>query len=199
MSKFYFTIRAIVRIYLKAFYQYKIYGLKHIPKSGSVILVSNHISNYDPPVLGCSIERQVHFMAKEELFKNSIISKFLKGLGAFPIKRGSNDLKAFKAGLELLKEGKVMGVFPEGTRSKDGKMGKGLPGAALYALKTDATVIPVGIVSNYKWFQPILIRFGEPVSLEHFKKEKTSQELLNETIAHIMEQIQKQVDELKKS
>lgn len=196
--RLYILARAILRLYFRFFYKWKIFGKEHVPKTGPVILASNHISNLDPPVLGCSIDRQVHYMAKEELFHIPILSFLIKNFGAFPIRRGASDRKAIKTALHLLQEGKVLGVFPEGTRSKTGEIGKGLPGAALFALKTDAVVIPVGIVSNYKWFQPISIQFGEPVSLEAFKEEKVTQEVLNDAIATIMEQIKKQVDDLKR-
>lgn len=194
---FYKISRAVVRTYLKLFYKWKIYGVENIPDSGSVILISNHISNFDPVVVICSTDRQIHYMAKEELFKVPILGKLLSIYGTFPIKRGGNDRKAIKTGLEILKKGKVLGIFPEGTRSKTGVIGQGLPGAALFALKSDAIVIPIGIASTYKYFKPITINFGKPINLDTFKKEKISSDDLIDAINYMMEQIKKQVEEIK--
>lgn len=194
---FYKISRAFVSIYLKLFYKWKIYGAENIPNNGPVILIANHISNFDPVVVICSIDRQVHYMAKEELFKVPILGKLLSIYGTFPIKRGGNDRKAIKTGLEILKNGKILGIFPEGTRSKTGEMGKGLPGAALFALKSDAIVVPIGIVSTYKYFDFITINIGKPINLDEFKKEKTSSDDLNDAINYMMEQIKKQVEEIK--
>lgn len=195
---FYRISRAVVRVYLKLFYRWRIYGAKNIPTSGSVILISNHISNFDPVVVICSTDRQIHYLAKEELFRVPILGKLLSIYGTFPIKRGGNDRKAIKTGLEILKNGKVLGIFPEGTRSKTGEMGKGLPGAALFALKSDAIVIPIGIASTYKYFKPITINIGKPIDLDAFKKEKTSSEDLTDAINFMMERIKVQVEEIKK-
>lgn len=195
--KLYVYIRGIVRIYFKLFYKWKITGAENIPKSGPVIVISNHTSNFDPLAVACSLERQVHFMAKEELYKVPIVGRIINNLGTFPVKRGGNDLRAVKKGLEILKSQKILGIFPEGTRSLTGEIRKGLPGAALFALKTDAKVIPVGIVSEYKWFKPLLVNIGLPISLESFKKDKVSSENLTEAIEYMMNQIKIQVDELK--
>jgi len=189
--------KQVVSSYFRVFFKWRVYGKENIPETGPVILVANHISNYDPPVLACSINREVNYMAKDELFRIPILKNILRKLHAFPIKRGANDLKAIKTGLNILRKNQVLGIFPEGTRSKNGEIGKGLPGAALFALKTDAVVIPVGIVSTYKWFKPLKVKIGSPLSLEHLKATKITPELLDETIAYIMLHIKKQVDELK--
>lgn len=189
--------RAIVSLSLKLFFKWQVYGIENIPPKGALIFIANHISNYDPPVLGCSVNRQVYFMAKEEILKAPVIGKVIEMLGSFPIKRGGNDRKAIKKGLDLLKEQKALGIFPEGTRSTSGEIGQGLPGAALFALKSNAVVIPVGIVSSYKLFSPIKVNIGQPIPLEVFKKEKLTSEDFSEAITLMMAHIKKQVDELK--
>lgn len=194
---FYKLVRGIVRLYFKLFFRFRVKGLANIPNEGAVILATNHTSNYDPPVVGCALDRQVHFLAKEEIFKVPILGKIVEKVGSFPIKRGGNDRKAIKTGLELLNSGKVLGVFPEGTRSKTGELGKGLPGAAMFALKSDAVVIPIGIVSNYKFFKTIIINVGKPISLIEYKKEKISSEDLISAMEKIMLHIQRQIAEYK--
>ncbi|TCS84124.1 lysophospholipid acyltransferase family protein [Tepidibacillus fermentans] len=193
----YRTLRRIVRIYFQLFFRFRVKGEENIPSSGPVILIANHISNYDPPVLACAIQRQVHFMAKEELFSIPILGALLLKIGAFPVKRGGNDRKAIKQAFQVLNENRVLGIFPEGTRSKTGKLGKGMPGAALFAIKSDAKVIPVGIQSRYKWFQPINVNIGSPISLDSYKQEKVRTEDLEEIVDFLMMQIQKQLNEIK--
>lgn len=193
---FYKIARVFIRLYLKIFYKWRIYGAENVPNNGSVILIVNHINIFDPLVVACSIDRQVHFMAKDELFKIPILKRIITSFGAFPIKRGGSDRKAIKTGLELLKNDKIMGIFPEGTRSKTGEIGKGLPGAALFALKTDAAVIPIGLSSSYKFFKPISINFGKPICLEAYKQERLTSEDINNAINHMMDQIKNQIDEI---
>jgi len=195
--KLYKTLRGIVRFYFHSFFKWKITGKENVPSKGAIILISNHISNYDPLAVACAVDRQVHFMAKEELFKNSLLNKLLQSLGQFPVKRGGNDRKAIKTGLQLLREEEVLGIFPEGTRIKGGELGEGLPGAALFALKSEAAIIPIGIVSSYKWFSTIHINIGEPISVEQYKDDKISSDQLKESIAYLMKHIGKQIDEVK--
>ena len=193
---FYKIAKGVVTFFLRLFFRWKVSGNKKLPADKPVILVANHISNYDPLVVGCAVDRQVHFLAKEEIFKLSVLGFIVKKLGSFPIKRGGNDRKAIKSGLKLLEENKVLGVFPEGTRSKDGKIGKGLSGAALFALKSDAVVIPIGILSSYKISKPIYVKIGEPIDLDKYRKTKLTSEDLTETMDYIMDKIKEQVEKI---
>lgn len=107
-------------------YRIKVVGKENIPADGPVIICSNHISNVDPPVVGITSSRNIYFLAKEELFKNPLIGGILKKVHAFPIKRGMRDRNALRKGLDILKEGHALGLFPEGTRQKSGEIGQGL-------------------------------------------------------------------------
>src|SRR5690606_27525178 len=122
-------------------------GLENIPESGPVILCANHISNFDPPVVGIPVNRKVHYMAKQELFNIPGFGWLIHKLGAFPVKRGGVSKESIRLSIQLLKDGNVLGIFPEGTRKNAGGMGK--KGAAMLAIKAQATVIPVGIVGSY--------------------------------------------------
>jgi 1-acyl-sn-glycerol-3-phosphate acyltransferase len=129
-------------------------------------------------MVGSAIERKVHFMAKYELFKIPIFGKIFYQLGAFPVKRGGVSKESFKTAITLLDSGKVMCMFPEGTRnSSTGTMYKG---AARIALKSNATVIPVAIVGKYKWFRPMKIVYGAPLDMSEFHQ-KTSEDIENAT------------------
>ena len=187
--------RAMFRLFYRMFFTPKIIGLNHIPDDGGVILCCNHINNLDPPLLGSPLERQVFFMAKEELFRIPVVSFLLTRFGAFPVKRGSTDRSALKKSLQVLNDGYVLGIFPEGTRSKTGKLGKPYPGTALFALKSKATVIPVAIVGPWRWFKPIKIVYGEPINLTSFREKKVTSELTMEVSELIMQEIQNLIDQ----
>jgi 1-acyl-sn-glycerol-3-phosphate acyltransferase len=147
------------------------------------LLCSNHIDNLDPPVVGITAPRDVHFMAKEELFHVPILKKLLPSLHAFPVKRGMSDREALRKGLAILKEGKVLGLFPEGTRSKTGELGKGLAGAGFFALRTDAVVMPCAIIGPYKAFRKLKVVYGKPIDLKEYgKNQKLSAEQATEII-----------------
>jgi 1-acyl-sn-glycerol-3-phosphate acyltransferase len=125
-------------------FRLKTYGLEHIPKDTPVILVANHASNFDVPVLTNAVDRPVAYMAKEELF-TSWSSPILRTYGAFPVKRGTGDRGAIKASLQALAQGWTVGIFLEGTRTEDGKVRNPRLGAALIAAKAQVPVIPVSI------------------------------------------------------
>ncbi|WCK56062.1 lysophospholipid acyltransferase family protein [Aneurinibacillus sp. Ricciae_BoGa-3] len=180
--------RAIFRFIFAVFYRWNVVGRENIP-DGGVVLCCNHISNWDPMLLGSGIERQVHFMAKEELFKIPVVSQLVTAFGTFPIKRGTGDRRAIRRALELAKDNRVLGIFPEGTRSKTGEPGKALPGAALIALKSGAQVVPVYIKGPYKIFRPITIIYGQPFDLNERVMGKNNAERLDNAADIIMQEI----------
>ena len=158
----------------------KIKGKENFPIEGSTIIYSNHTSLLDPVILGCILPRKIHFMAKQELFKFPLISSLLKKLGAFPVKRGSADISAIKTALRTLREGKVFGIFPEGTRSKSGNLQNFTHGIASIAHKSKAVVVPVSISGKYKIFGSIRITIGKPLALEKYHNQKSNSELLDQ-------------------
>ncbi|WP_216829269.1 lysophospholipid acyltransferase family protein [Alkalihalobacterium elongatum] len=166
--------RGLFRTFFSTTYRVETIGLENIPKEGPVLLCSNHIHNFDPPFLGAYVHRKVHFMAKAELFKVPILGHLVSGVGAFPVKRGAGDKQALKLGLKILKDGEALGLFPEGTRSKDGQLGKGLAGAGFFALRTDAVVIPCAIIGSYKPFSKLTVIYGEPLEMESLRVAKAS-------------------------
>lgn len=187
---FKFTFHIILRI----FYRYEMQGKANVPDEGGVLLCCNHIHAWDPPLLGAGLKRNVVFMAKAELFKIPVVSFFVKRFGAFPVKRGAQDKQALKNALRTLNEGRVLGIFPEGTRSKDGHLGKGLSGVGLMALKTNAAVIPVAIVGPYRLFSKITICYGESIPFDDLREQKSSSELVRVATERIMSGIQKELD-----
>jgi 1-acyl-sn-glycerol-3-phosphate acyltransferase len=192
---FYTFARSIAAGVLKSFYRLEMVGLENIPKQGGVLLCSNHINNFDPPLVGIKIPRPVYFMAKEELFSVPVFGKVIKMCNAFPVKRGMSDRDALRKGLNILKEGNVLGLFPEGTRSRTGELGKGLAGAGFFASRSNAVVIPCGIIGPYKIFQKIKVVYGKPIEMDELRKNKASAEQVTELI---MSEIQKLIIENKK-
>ena len=110
-------------IYLKAFHRFEVTGLGNIPKNGSFIMASNHMSFIDPPALGCLVNRNLHYFARDSLFVGPL-GFLIHRLNAIPVNRGQLDLKTLKLTLSVLKRGNPLLVFPEGTRSTDGRVGR---------------------------------------------------------------------------
>lgn len=185
---FYSFAKIIVTGVLKPIYRFEVIGQENIPKEGPVILCSNHISNMDPVTLGITCPRPISFMAKEEIFKVPGLKQIVKALYAFPVKRGKGDRAALRTGLQILREGNVFGIFPEGTRNKSGELGKGLSGVGFFALKTDAAVVPCAIIGPYKPFRKVRVVYGKPIDMQKLKEKKVSAKKATEVImAHIQE------------
>lgn len=170
----YRAARPSVLSYFKLIHRVKVIGAENVPKDGGILLCGNHINNLDPPLLGAVCPRSVHFMAKAELFEAPVLKTILPRIHVFPVKRGAGDRQALRAGLKVLEEGKTMGMFPEGTRSKDGKMGKALSGAGFFALRSSAHVVPCAILGSYRPFSRVTVVFGQPIDFSNLRKQKAS-------------------------
>lgn len=189
---FYGFAKSVVYAVLKPLYRIQIIGKENVPNEGGVLLCANHIHALDPPVVGITAPRPVHFMAKEELFSTPILKHLVPHLNAFPVKRGMSDREALRKGLAILKEGNVLGIFPEGTRSETGELGKGLAGAGFFALRTDAQVVPCAVIGPYQKFKKLKIVYGKPIDFTEVRKNKTSAEDATELI---MTEIRKLINE----
>ncbi len=154
----------------KLLYRYKVINRSAIPDDGKGYLIAcNHLSFSDPVLLGLCQKRPIYFMAKSDLFRNKFFGGLIKSLGAFPVERGAGDGKATDTGGELLNQGNLLTIFIEGARSKTGELMRPRSGAALVALQTGASVVPVCItvVGNPKrLFSKRVIHFGEPMTVE---------------------------------
>ncbi|BDG46718.1 MULTISPECIES: lysophospholipid acyltransferase family protein [Parageobacillus] len=192
MVDFYSFAKGVVKRILIPLYRIEVIGVEQFPKEGGVLLCANHISNLDPPILGITAPRPIHFMAKEELFRVPLFKNLITILHAFPVKRGMSDRQALRTGLDLLKQGRVLGIFPEGTRSKDGKLKKGLPGVGFFALRTSAAVVPCAIIGSYRPFVRLKVVYGAPLDMAPLRERKASPE---EATAYIMQHIQALLDQ----
>lgn len=189
---FYEFARSVVYGVFKPWYRIEAIGREHFPKEGGVLLCSNHIHNFDPMVVGMMAPRPIHYMAKEEIFSVPVLGNIVRKCNAFPVKRGFNDREALRTGLKLLKDGHVFGLFPEGTRSKTGELGKGLSGAGFFALRSTAAVVPCAIIGPYRSFRKLKVVYGQPIDLEEMRKEKASAEQVTELIMSKIEKLKKE-------
>lgn len=150
--------------------RWEVFGRENIPADGPVVIACNHLSLLDPPVLGAAATRQVHFMAKSELFRPSWFGAIIRKLGAFPVRRGAMDRDAIKTGLTILKEKKVLAVFPEGTRSKTGELGRAGGGAFMMAVKMKAKIVPAYIygtdLKRHPGWPKVRVIFGKPMEYD---------------------------------
>ena len=175
----------IIIPYLKLFNRLRTSGFDSIPASGPAVVIANHLSLWDPVLMFCLVKRQVFFMAKEEVFHVPIISSILKRCCVFPVKRNKVDRAALRKAAQVLEEGHVLVVFPEGHRSKSGELLPFKEGAALFAHRAGAPVIPVLFENTAKVFpksiwQTIHVICGNPLDLHEFEGKKADSALLTE-------------------
>lgn len=179
---FYQFAKTVVFNVLKPIYRMEVIGKENFPEEGGILLCSNHIDNLDPPMVGICSPRPVNFMAKEELFNVPILKSILPKVHAFPVKRGLSDRQALRVAIDTLKDGQVVGLFPEGTRNKSGKLGKGFSGAGFFALRGNANVVPCAIIGPYKPFRKVKVVFGKPIDMEPYRETKAKAEEVTQVI-----------------
>lgn len=150
VAAFYWAMTRLMMIVVWTFGRWRVRGREHVPASGPLLIVSNHLNNADPPLLGATIRnRRIRFMAKIELFQGGIKGLPIQLFGAFPVRRFEADLAALRTAQELLKAGEAVAILPEGHRNRSGvAMQQPYPGAALIALRSGVPVLPVGITGT---------------------------------------------------
>ena len=189
----YRIVRDILKPFFYMIYNIRVEGRENLPEKGPLIICANHTNVIDPIILAVSLPYNINSMAKAELFKNKLFAFFLNKIGVFPVKRGEADIKSIKTSLKLLKENKVMGIFPEGTRNKTGEL-KAEPGVAMIAIRAGSPVLPIAIVGNYKLFHRTIVKIGKPVLMDKYSNQK----LQNEDYQNISMDIMKYINKLLK-
>jgi 1-acyl-sn-glycerol-3-phosphate acyltransferase len=184
---------------------WKIIGQDNVPKTGAVILAPNHASLFDPPIVGCSSPRRVTTMGKAELFDQKwlglkILGWIITRMATFPVKRGAPDRRAIRRAEQILKDGEVLVIFPEGTRTRTGELGDGEIGIAMIAHKNKAPIVPMYLGGTGKALSPrhrgfrfikTEVRFGKPLYFEEEYARKGDRETLEAITARVMQEIAK--------
>jgi len=183
--------KVVVWVFLSVFFRVRLYNRENIPEKGPFVLYSNHKSEFDMLVIGYRIKRWVYWMAKEELFRFPLFGWILKMLGAFPVKRGKGDITSMKRAYELLEEGHVVGIFPEGTRMKkgNGRAANIRSGAVILASKSGVPMMPVAVRSDYRIFGKVEVFYGKPFYLDMDQDKKYSREELADISREAMEKV----------
>lgn len=154
----------------------RVTGKENIPATGAVLIVSNHISQVDPPILGVAVlPRKSHYMSKAELFRIPFVRRAVYRMGAFPVERGGADRRALRLARDVLSRGDILLMFPEGTRYTDGRLRPGMPGAGSLGLEPGLTVIPAAVWGSHKLLRRVRVAFGPPVDLSDISAGPRSQ------------------------
>ena len=172
----YKIVRAILDFFFFIVFRLHVEGRENVPEKGAIIVAPNHKSYWDPPMIGVAFKtRIVHFMAKEELFKNPVFGWVIRQLGTFPVRRGVTDRAAIRQAVKVLKDGYPLGIFPEGTRIRREGLGKFHSGMASLALMTGTPILPVAIVGSMhmpKWSAHPAVLIGKPIRSKRIRQQK---------------------------
>lgn len=192
---FYGMARGLVSAIFHIYFNIKIVGQENIPaEKGGYIIACNHVSNNDPPMVGIVFKGKYTFMAKEELFKSPIFAWLIRKLGAFPVKRGSKDMSVLKNAIDSLNYGRIFVIFPEGTRSKTGELGRPKSGVSLVAVQAKVPVVPVFIKYGKKRImrRNVLVSIGGKIPGSEFENvEITDKQQIRAVSQRIMGEIAK--------
>ncbi len=186
----------VCNAFVKVVFKFRAEGVENLPQTGGYILCSNHRSYLDPIFLGVKVKRQLAFMAKEELFRVKVLGPIIKKLGAFPIARGKGDTRAVEFAIDTVKSGKALMLFPEGTRSKDGKLLKLKSGVIVIASRSQGFIVPSAIVfeGKLRFRRKVTVRYGKPISCDELELNgvdrqslKAAREKLTARISELLE------------
>lgn len=170
MSWHYSIAKFAVGAALRAATGWRVWGRDLVPRTGGVIIASNHISFWDPPLIGAILPREVHYLAKEELFANPVFGAVIRSYNAIPIRRGMVDLSGMARAVDTLRRGGAMMLFPEGTRMRDGKLHPARPGVGMMSVNAGVPVVPCYVSGSNRpsrWLtrrERVRVSFGAPLS-----------------------------------
>jgi 1-acyl-sn-glycerol-3-phosphate acyltransferase len=197
------VMKVLLTPLLRAFYRVKVEGGANVPRQGAAILASNHSAFCDSLFLPAVLRRRLTYLAKAEYFENRRTAWFFRAIGQIPLRRGpgSEWRRALDSAAAVLEDGKLFGIYPEGTRSKDGRLHRGHTGVAMLALRTGAPVIPVGIIGTREAqpigrlvarpFSRITIRFGPPLDFSEYAGRDRERLVLRHVTDTVMSEIQR--------
>ena len=182
-------VKAVIRFFMRIMFRIKIEGKENVPTEGACLICPNHKSYYDPPLVVAFNKRHITMIAKEELNKNPFLAWLMKTFDAFTVQRDGKDIETVRHSLKVLKEGGILGIFPEGTRNGMEKGVKVKNGAVQMAIKSGAPIIPVGIKGEFKFFRKITMTYGEPIYYDKTKIDQHNKEELDALTQELMNKI----------
>ncbi len=183
----YWILYWIIRTLFSLYFRVRVTGLAHCPEDGAVIVVANHRSGFDPPMVGAILRRPVHFMTKAELWSYPFLPLLFKYVHAYPVRRGRPDRKAIRHSLDILRRGEIIVLFPEGHRTETGDLQEARAGVVYLAQKTGCLVLPIGISGRYGFRRTIRYVVGEPFQLDADMSRKQAQGLVMDKIRVLIE------------
>jgi len=181
--------KVLLGIVYRILFRFRVVGVENIPATGGVILCANHTAYSDTIVLAIAAPRQLHFLAKHELWNIKGLQWLFNSLGAIPINRQNPSMDSFKRTVKTLKDGRPIAIFLQGTRVQELDQSDAKAGVALFAVKGRAPVVPVHISSTFKLFSKVHINIGQPISFEEYWDTKVRTEQLNEIAGRVMDAI----------
>jgi len=181
-------------------FRYRVWGREHVPRTGGALLVSNHQSFFDPVLVAVGLPRQVHYMARQSLFQNRVFRWLILSLNAMPLRRGTVDLGALRETVARLKRGELVLVFPEGTRTPDGRIQPLRRGVELLARNSGVPIVPVVIDGAYECWPkhrslprrgPVRVIFGPPVAIEELETRGQAARVLRSALEGLLEDVRR--------
>jgi 1-acyl-sn-glycerol-3-phosphate acyltransferase len=190
----YAIVKPILLGVLRLCFRYRAVGVGHVPTAGAVILAANHASLLDPPIVAAAVPRPLHFMAKAELFRVPVLGALVRRLNAHPVVREGGDTSALRVALRLLRAGHALLVFPEGTRTRDGRLRAGKAGVGMLAARAGVPVVPVYVSGSAqalprgrRWPRPsrVTVAYGPPLTFVGAQGKARYQAISDEIMAAI--------------
>ena len=182
--------RGVIWIINALIFRSKARGVENFPQEESCIILSNHISAWDPLTIANFYKvSEIHFMGKESLFKNRFLRALFMKLHAFPVSRGASDLGAMRVAMQVIRDGHVLGIFPEGTRQKDDRMQSIETGVAVMALKSDVPLVPVHLSGKYRWWGRVRMVVGKPIEIDDLRAKRADSQTLEALKTRIIDAV----------
>lgn len=200
MNLSYFLCWTVSRLTYSTYFRWRVCNPERVPATGPVILAANHASFIDPPLVGAGLNRDIHYLARESLFRNPIAGAILRSWNSVPVDRDGGGAAGLRAIFQRLQAGGGIILFPEGTRTHDGRLQPARPGVGLVVIKSTCPVVPVRLFGTYEAFgrhhrvprpHPVVVKYGEPMDLTALRAEaKTcSKERLKQIYQQVSDEI----------
>ena len=196
MTNWFYLGKIITGFIFRIWFHIEFHGQENQPQNRGYILCCNHRSALDPVLIAQKIKKPIRYMAKMELFQNPFIGFIIRHLGAFPVARGKGDTSAIDTAVETVKSGRVLGLFPEGTRSHDDQLLRFKSGAAVIASQSGGDLLPVAIWYEGKKFRSrVVIRYGKPIANSQILIEENSTKQIKVVVALLRDEVEKLLEE----